>query len=76
MRPFWLEQALKYDPSASCEPLQADTSTDVCIVGGGYTGLWAAIRRKERAEDHGHRPRHLDVRLARFAAAAGKADKG
>ncbi len=35
-----------------------------------------AIRRKERAEDHGHRPRHLDVRLARFAAAAGKADKG
>ncbi|MGO1268566.1 MAG: FAD-dependent oxidoreductase, partial [Pseudomonas bubulae] len=35
-----------------------------------------AIRRKERAEDHGRRPRHLDVRLARFAAAAGKADKG
>ena len=35
-----------------------------------------AIRRKERAEDHGLRPRRLDVRLARFAAAAGKADKG
>ncbi|UVM24094.1 FAD-dependent oxidoreductase [Pseudomonas wadenswilerensis] len=35
-----------------------------------------AIRRKEQAEDNGHRPRHLDVRLARFAAAAGKADKG
>ena len=35
-----------------------------------------AIRRKERAEDHGRRPRHLDVRLAQFAAAAGKADKG
>ncbi|SAJ34695.1 putative aminophosphonate oxidoreductase [Enterobacter cloacae] len=35
-----------------------------------------AIRRKERAEDVGRRPRHLDVRLARFAAAAGKADKG
>ena len=34
-----------------------------------------AIRRKEQAEDHGHRPRRLDVRLARFAAAAGKADK-
>jgi putative aminophosphonate oxidoreductase len=34
-----------------------------------------AIRRKERAEDRGLRPRHLDVRLARFAAAAGKADK-
>jgi putative aminophosphonate oxidoreductase len=35
-----------------------------------------AIRRKERAEDLGMRPRRLDVRLARFAAAAGKADKG
>ena len=35
-----------------------------------------AIRRKERAEDYGRRPRHLDVRLAKFAAAAGKADKG
>lgn len=35
-----------------------------------------AIRRKERAEDHGLRPRRLDVRLARLAAAAGKADKG
>lgn len=35
-----------------------------------------AIRRKEQAEDRGVRPRRLDVRLARFAAAAGKADKG
>jgi hypothetical protein len=35
-----------------------------------------AIRRKEHAEDHGRRPRHLDVHLAKFAAAAGKADKG
>ncbi|MNJ27580.1 Gamma-glutamylputrescine oxidoreductase [compost metagenome] len=35
-----------------------------------------AIRRKERAEDHGHRPRRLDTHLAKFAAAAGKADKG
>ena len=34
-----------------------------------------AIRRKERAEDRGVRPRRFDVRLAKFAAAAGKADK-
>lgn len=34
-----------------------------------------AIRRKERAEDHGRRPSPIDERLARFAAAAGKADK-
>ena len=48
MRPFWLEQALKNDASESCEPLQGDTSTDVCIVGGGYTGLWTAIMLKEQ----------------------------
>lgn len=35
-----------------------------------------AIRRKERAEDHGRRPRHLDVRLAKFAAAAGSSGQG
>jgi putative aminophosphonate oxidoreductase len=34
-----------------------------------------AIRRKEAAEDRGERPSGVDVRLARFAAAAGKADK-
>lgn len=35
-----------------------------------------AIRRKERAEDAGLRPSALDTRLSKFAAAAGKADKG
>ena len=34
-----------------------------------------AVRRKEQAEDHGRRPRFLDISLAKFAAAAGKADK-
>jgi hypothetical protein len=35
-----------------------------------------AIRRKEAAEDRGGRPLSFDVGLSRFAAAAGKADKG
>ena len=35
-----------------------------------------AIRRKEHAEDHNRHPRRFDVHLAKFAAAAGKADKG
>jgi hypothetical protein len=35
-----------------------------------------AIRRKERAEDAGQQPSALDTRLSKFAAAAGKADKG
>jgi hypothetical protein len=34
-----------------------------------------AIRRQEGAEDAGRTPRAIDVALARFAAAAGKADK-
>ena len=35
-----------------------------------------AIRPKEAAEDRGGRPLSFDVGLSRFAAAAGKADKG
>ncbi|MGE7956063.1 FAD-dependent oxidoreductase [Pseudomonas sp. NPDC089530] len=48
MRPFWLEQALNSERAADCPPLQGDTSADVCIVGGGYTGLWTAIQLKEQ----------------------------
>jgi glycine/D-amino acid oxidase-like deaminating enzyme len=28
--------------------LEGDIATDVCIVGGGYTGLWTALALKER----------------------------
>lgn len=48
MRPFWLDQALKAQPEAPCAPLQQATRADVCIVGGGYTGLWTAIMLKEQ----------------------------
>ena len=48
MRPFWLEQALAVEACAPCEPLRGDTRADVCIVGGGYTGLWTAIMLKEQ----------------------------
>ncbi|QRY78153.1 FAD-dependent oxidoreductase [Pseudomonas sp. PDNC002] len=47
MRPFWLEQALQHD-SERAASLQEDTRADVCIVGGGYTGLWTAIMLKEQ----------------------------
>ncbi|MED5611002.1 FAD-dependent oxidoreductase [Pseudomonas sp. JH-2] len=47
MRPFWLDQALQHD-SDRAAPLQQDTRADVCIVGGGYTGLWTAIQLKEQ----------------------------
>lgn len=38
MRPFWIEQALFSDGELS-PALQGATTADVCIVGGGYTGL-------------------------------------
>ncbi len=48
MRPYWLEQALAAESCAPCEPLSGDTRADVCIVGGGYTGLWTAIMLKQQ----------------------------
>ncbi|WP_404937325.1 FAD-dependent oxidoreductase [Pseudomonas sp. JDS08PS003] len=48
MRPFWLEQALQQETPDPCPPLQGDTTCEVAIVGGGYTGLWTAIMLKEQ----------------------------
>lgn len=47
MRSFWLEQALDGDGTAP-NPLDHDVRTDVCIVGGGFTGLWTALEIKGR----------------------------
>jgi glycine/D-amino acid oxidase-like deaminating enzyme len=44
---FWLEDA----PGARFPRLEGDIETDLAIVGGGYTGLWTAIRAKERDPD-------------------------
>ena len=46
-RAFWLEEALDADPDVA-PPLQGDDRADVAIVGGGFTGLWTAIRLKEQ----------------------------
>ncbi|HEY8792862.1 MAG TPA: FAD-dependent oxidoreductase, partial [Gaiellaceae bacterium] len=43
--PWWLDEAGR--PTAAPE-LEGDTAADVCIVGGGYTGLWTALALKER----------------------------
>jgi glycine/D-amino acid oxidase-like deaminating enzyme len=48
---MWLEQALAEDAGAACPPLAGAVSADVCVVGGGYTGLWAAIEIREQAPD-------------------------
>ncbi len=45
MRSLWLEEALAGEEDAP--RLEGELRADVCIVGGGYTGLWTALRLKE-----------------------------
>jgi glycine/D-amino acid oxidase-like deaminating enzyme len=48
-RSFWLQEALAHDPGEPTPPLEANVVADVCIVGGGFAGLWTAVRLTERA---------------------------
>jgi glycine/D-amino acid oxidase-like deaminating enzyme len=41
---FWLEDVERVEHP----PLASDVSADLAVVGGGYAGLWTAIRAKER----------------------------
>jgi len=49
-RSYWLGEALAEDDEAA-PPLEGETKADVCIVGGGFTGLWTALRLKEQAPE-------------------------
>jgi putative aminophosphonate oxidoreductase len=44
-RSWWLREAIEVGSAAPA--LTGDMSAEVCIVGGGYTGLWTALRIKE-----------------------------
>src|SRR5207244_10279362 len=44
-RSLWRQEALAGAEDAP--PLEGDVRADVCICGGGYSGLWTAIRLKE-----------------------------
>jgi glycine/D-amino acid oxidase-like deaminating enzyme len=49
-RSFWLDQALRLEREDGRSPALAGTATcDVCIVGGGYTGLWTALELRRRS---------------------------
>ncbi len=45
---WWLEEAATAFDDDVSEPLAGDVEADVCIVGGGFTGLWTALAVKER----------------------------
>ena len=42
---FWLDDP---DRPAACPPLGGDTTADLVVVGGGYSGLWTALVATER----------------------------
>jgi putative aminophosphonate oxidoreductase len=46
-RSLWLDEALSPEEAAA-PPLEGAARADVAIVGGGYAGLWTAIRSKQR----------------------------
>jgi putative aminophosphonate oxidoreductase len=47
VRSLWLQEALR-DGEEACAPLHGDVRADVCIAGGGFTGLWTALALTER----------------------------
>ncbi|GGO82311.1 FAD-dependent oxidoreductase [Marinobacterium nitratireducens] len=46
-QPFWFDQALQRERPAAPVPLTQDLDVDICIVGGGFTGLWSAIKLRQ-----------------------------
>jgi putative aminophosphonate oxidoreductase len=47
-RSYWLEEALAREPGEHEPVLEGTLKADVCIVGGGFTGLWTALMLKRR----------------------------
>jgi len=45
---LWMEEALDEDADGAAPALTGSSHADVCIVGGGYTGLWTALAIKDR----------------------------
>ncbi|MCS0502832.1 FAD-binding oxidoreductase [Ancylobacter mangrovi] len=49
---WWLNEALESEGQVRpCPPLSGMVRTDIAIVGGGFTGLWAALALRERRPD-------------------------
>ena len=46
-RSLWLEEALAVEDGGPAAAFEGNQEADVCIIGGGYTGLWTALRIKE-----------------------------
>jgi glycine/D-amino acid oxidase-like deaminating enzyme len=62
-RPFWMDAARPQDAQPA---LTGSTDADLCIVGGGFTGLWAALHAK--ADDPDRDVVLLEAETAGFGA--------
>jgi glycine/D-amino acid oxidase-like deaminating enzyme len=62
-RPFWLAELPAREPSPA---LRGAVEADLCIVGGGFTGLWAALHAK--ADDPGREVVLLEAETIGFGA--------
>src|SRR6201996_1944293 len=61
--PYWLATLPEREPSP---PLRGEVEADLCIVGGGFTGLWAALQAK--ADDPGREVVLLEAETIGFGA--------
>lgn len=49
---WWFAEALAHEGNLpAADSLKGEITTDVAIVGGGYTGMWTALALKERRPD-------------------------
>jgi glycine/D-amino acid oxidase-like deaminating enzyme len=46
--PWWSDEAERDGADSPAQPLDGDARADVCVVGGGFTGLWTALAVRER----------------------------
>ena len=44
----WFVEALQKEDNLKINQLDLNLNTDVCIIGGGFTGLWTALKIKEK----------------------------
>ncbi|PPR50616.1 MAG: Gamma-glutamylputrescine oxidoreductase [Alphaproteobacteria bacterium MarineAlpha5_Bin5] len=44
----WFIEALKEEGDLKINQLDSHLNTDICIIGGGFTGLWTALKIKEK----------------------------
>jgi len=44
----WFTEALEKEKNLTVNELNLNLNCDICIIGGGYTGLWTAIKIKEK----------------------------